>query len=428
MSERAIIAEQSIIGSALISPSSLMNVDLSPEEFLNENYKEIYSVILRMVSEDEVVDVVTVSDSLGKITDKNWLPFIGEMASKTPSTEGRNVKAYANVIREESRIRTAIAAATDLIGNLKKDRDLSSIDSTIKDLMSIDHVGRNYDYSLIDMCKSAADELEKAFDSHLNGKPMGVPTGLTELDTALGGFHKTDLIVIPSRPAMGKTALMLNMALNSGAKCGIISSEQAHEQVGLRCISIEGSVSSHKMRTGDLGDAEWAKIMGSVNNLKGKSLWVNDKSTITIQEIQRKAREWVFKYGIEILFVDYIQRIRTTTKHMNKISQVEEVTVGLKNLAKELGIPVVALAQVNRACESREDKRPHMGDVADASIIEKEADAMIILYRDEVYNEQTMYAGIAELGVVKNRHGPTGTIRTVWRGDYLQFKDIAVAS
>jgi len=427
MSERSIIAEQSIIGSALISSSSLAGIDLSPDEFLNENYRDVYAVILRMISEDEVVDVLTVSDELGKASKKNWLPFIGEMAAKTPSVNNKNVKAYANVVREESRIRIAIAAATDLIESLKEKRDLSCVDSTIKNLMSIESGGRNYDYSIVDMCRSAADELEKAFDAHLNGTPMGVPTGLTELDAALGGFHKTDLIVIPARPAMGKTALMLNLALKSVARCGVISSEQAHGQLGLRCISIEGSVSSHKMRTGDLGDAEWSKIMASVNNLKGKSLWVNDKSSITIQEIQRKAREWVFKYDIEILFVDYIQRIRTGTNHINNIARVEEVTIGLKNLAKELGIPVVALAQVNRACEARDDKRPHMGDVADASIIEKEADAMIILYRDEVYNENSEQAGIAELGVVKNRHGPTGTIRAAWRGEFLQFKNLSEA-
>lgn len=427
MSERSILAEQSIIGSALLAPSVLSGIDLSPVEFSDENYREIYSAIQALTSEDQVVDLVTVTDYLDKRTGKNWLPVLGELASKTPSTATKNAQAYANVVREEARIRIAIDAGMELINTLKSERDLSAVDSAIKTLMAIDGVGKSYDHSAADMCKSAADELEKAFNAHMDGKPMGIPTGLKELDETLGGFHNSDLVVIPARPAMGKTALALNMALGGRAKCGIISSEQGHEQVGLRCISISGSVSSHKMRNGDLGDSDWSKIMAAVGNLKDRTIWVNDKATITIQEIQRKAREWKFKYGIEILFVDYIQRIKTTTQHMNKISQVEEVTTGLKNLAKELDIPVVALAQVNRECEKHENKRPNMGHVADASIIEKEADSMIVLYRDEVYNENSPDKGIAELGILKNRHGPTGCIRVAWRGEFLQFRNLAEA-
>lgn len=424
--DHSIIAEQAVIGSALITPECITGIKLTPEEFLVGNHQEIYAEILRMISFNEVVDVLTVSSNLKRLSGRDWLPLLGEMASKTPSAEHLNVVAYANVIQKEYNVRKAIVTAKELISKIQDNADLSTIDTAIKKLMEISQESKNYDHGVKTMCKSAADELDKAFETHLNGRTMGVTTGLTKLDSFLGGFHKSDLVVIPARPAMGKTALMLNMALNSKSKCGIISSEQASNQLGLRCISIEGSASSSKMRSGDLHDADWARITAGVNNLLGKEIWVNDKPDITIQEIQRKGREWVFKYGIEILFVDYIQRINTSTRHENKIRQVEEVTVGLKNLAKELNIPIVGLAQVNRACEARENSRPHMGDVADASIIEKECDVMIILYRDEVYNqdENSINKGIAELNIAKNRHGPTGTAKVSWRGEYMQFRNL----
>lgn len=424
MSSRSILAEQALLASILQKPSLLSGLDLSEGDFYDESYREIYQTILTMVSEKQAIDIITVSNEMERTTGRQWLPIMAELIQNIPAVSEAGITGYANVAREESRVRTAVSVADNLIASLQETKDLASIDSAIRELMAIGQVGRNYDHTAKDMIRGAVDKLELAFDAHQNGKPMGVPTGLGDLDERLGGFHATDLVVIPARPAMGKTALMINLALGSNAKCGIISSEQGHDQLGLRCISIDGSVSSHNMRTGDLGDADWAKITTATGRLINRDIWVNDKSSITIEEIQRKAREWVFKYNIEILYVDYIQRIRTAKSYPTKQQQVEEVTVGLKNLAKELNIPVIALAQVNRDCEKRGNKRPCMGDVADASIIEKESDSMIILYRDEVYNEDTVDKGIAELDVVKNRHGPTGVIRVVWRADYLQFKSM----
>lgn len=408
----------------MINPSCLVEIELSAEEIENENLREIFSAIQTMSSVNQVIDVVTVSDYLDKITGKYWLPIVGQLAKDTPSIEPKNVKAYSKIIREEHRIKSAIELATGLVSDLQESRDLDSVDSVISDLMALNRVSVDNDTNVKGMCQKAADELEKAFNEHLNGRSMGISTGLTELDNKLGGFHKSDLIVIPARPSMGKTALMLNMALNSKSKCGIISSEQGSTQLGLRCISIQGSVSGSKMRNGDLKDPDWAKIEAGLSNLLNKEIWVNDKPDITIQEIQRKAREWVFKYGIEILYVDYIQRINTATRHESKIRQVEEVTIGLKNLAKELNIPVVALAQVNRECEKGNNRRPNMGHVADASIVEKECDVMIVLYRDEVYDPDSPDKGIAELGVLKNRHGPIGLTRVSWRGEYMQFRNL----
>ncbi len=423
MTTRSLMAEQALIGLILVSPSALANLDLSPGDFLDESHREIYETVLSMSAAGHVINVVTVSAELDRLTGQNWLPVLGDLAKNTVVTDG-SANEYARVAREESRIRTAVGVAENMVFALRETKDLTAVDSAIRELMAIGQNARNYDYTAKDMVRGAVDKLEAAFDAHCNGKPMGIPTGLADLDKSLGGFHKTDLIAVPARPAMGKTALMLNFALGSESRCGIISSEQGHDQLGLRCISIDGSVSSHNMRIGDLEESDWNKITASSARLINKNIWVNDKSNITIEEIQRKAREWVYKYEIEILFVDYIQRIKTTKQFPTKAAQVEEVTVGLKNIAKELDIPVVALAQVNRDCEKRQNKRPHMGDIADASIIEKESDGIIILYRDEVYNEDSPHKGLAEFDVAKNRHGPTGVIRAVWKADYLQFKNM----
>lgn len=237
--------------------------------------------------------------------------------------------------------------------------------------------------------------------------------------------HPEHLYITDDYTVTHNTALLLNLAINSGVPFGIISSEQSHDQMGVRMISISGKVSGNKIRQGTLEEEDWTKLSAGAQTLMRRNFWINDDGTITIDGIRRQARKWFYTHGIKVLFVDYIQRIYPTDKRLPKHEQVAEVTTGLKSLAKELGIPVIALAQVNRECEKRTDRRPSMGDIADASIIEKEADMIMTLYRDEVYNDDTTDKGIAELGICKNRHGPIGVLRAAWQGSYFRFEDLA---
>ena len=237
--------------------------------------------------------------------------------------------------------------------------------------------------------------------------------------------HPDSLYITDGYVVTHNTALMLNLALAAKEPVGIISAEQGHEQMGLRLISIEGSLDSQKLRTGGFYDEEWDTLRKAVRRLTERNIRVNDEPGISISGIIRQARDWKFKYGIKALYVDYLQKIRATDKRMKRHEQVGEVAGLLKNLARELEIPVVALAQVNRECEKRPNKRPLNSDLADASEIEKEADEILFLYRDEVYNPDSPDKGIAEIDISKNRHGPTGTVRCVFVGKFMQFKEIA---
>ena len=238
-----------------------------------------------------------------------------------------------------------------------------------------------------------------------------------------GGFHDTDLIVVGARPAMGKTALLLNFMLNADVSSGFISTEQSSMQVGLRLMCIQGGVNGSKLRSGNFNENDWSAVNSSMAYLSQKNIFIDEETRPTIAEVSRQARRWKQQYGIKALWVDYIQRIEGTDSRAPKVERVEEVVKGLKSLARELELPVVALSQVNRNVDARTDKRPSMGDLSDSSAIEKEADQVIMLYRDEVYNDKTDSPGVAELIIEKNRHGPTNYIRLGWTGENFRFKE-----
>jgi replicative DNA helicase len=271
--------------------------------------------------------------------------------------------------------------------------------------------------------KRAIEIIEEA-DSKKGGV-FGVPSGLTDLDKVLGGFHNSDLYVVGARPAIGKTAMLLNFANAAGVAGGVISAEQPAEQIGLRLIAIDGKVCAHKMRNGDLEEHDFARIALTARNLNQKEIHLYDKSGPTIMEVIRQARKWKMQYDIRILYVDYIQRLKWTDLKIARHEQVGNVVMCLKELARDLNIPIVALAQVNRDVEKRTDKRPNMGDLANSSEIEKEADCIMLLYRDEVYNDQTMDKGVIEIDVAKNRHGPTGWKKFIWQERFMRVENYA---
>jgi replicative DNA helicase len=232
--------------------------------------------------------------------------------------------------------------------------------------------------------------------------------------------------IIAARPAMGKTALLLNMILGAlavpaGHSVGFISAEMPVAQIGTRICCMDGRVNSHKMRTGQLDDEDWARLTAATGRLIGSKLRVFDKSGVSIGEIERLARRWKHEHGLTALYVDYLQRIKGVNPNAERWQQVGDNVMRLKELARELDIPVICLAQVNRACEERGNKRPGMGDIANSSEVEKEADQIMVLYRDEVYDENSTDKGTAEINYVKNRHGPTGVVRVRWQAPFMRF-------
>jgi replicative DNA helicase len=286
--------------------------------------------------------------------------------------------------------------------------------------MDIEVIQKKYSYS---MAEAALAAIEKAQDSAANDGLTGLTTGLKKLDETIGGFQSPDLYVIGARPAMGKTAVIINMMLNNNAPVGFFSTEQPHEQIGLRAISATSQVSARNIRTAKFTDSDMNNMAYAVTKLSSKKVHIFDKGNLKITELMREARRMKFTHNIEAVYVDYIQRIKADSE--NRRLEVAEVVTSLKSLARELKIPVIALAQVNRKVEERADRRPHMGDLLESGVIEQEADVVMLLYRDEVYNENSPDKGIIEILIDKNRHGVTGKIKFAWLAETMQIKDLA---
>lgn len=418
-------AEQEVITSLLMDGSLMSQCDLQPQHFQNWHYQEIFNAMHALAKRNEVIDIITVSQLLEQtVPGTAFLPLMAELLDKSYGS-GRNLRSYVKLIRKDFKLRQIGEIAARLSFEVRENKNADAADKAISELMLLNSGARKHDWTIAETMTSAVKVIEEAFEA--DGL-VGIDTGLKDLNEATGGWHDTDLIVIPARPAMGKTALLLNLALSANCPVGIVSAEQAHEQVGLRMISMEGRLNSQTIRTAKLTDGDWPKLTTAVHNLKDRPIWINDEPNINIIGLIRQARQWKHRYGIKALYVDYVQKIKGSRPGMNATEQATEVVGALKDLAKELGIPVIALAQVNRNVESRPNKRPSMGDIADASAIEKEADIICILYRDEVYDEDSPDKGIAELDIDKNRHGPTGVIRCAFLGHFMRFEELAPKS
>jgi replicative DNA helicase len=274
--------------------------------------------------------------------------------------------------------------------------------------------------------QEAIDEMQRATEGNL----VGVTSGVRDIDDMLGGFHDGDLVVIGARPAMGKTAFMLNLAASANCPVGMISGEQGRAQIGMRLMAINGSLSLHKMRTGALTNDEWSRVSSTMARMRERPVWVFDKPAPTIDEIVQQARAWKFDQNIGILMVDYLQKIRGGNGESFRL-QVGDIAAQLKDVGRELKIPVIALAQVKREVENRTmgddglGRMPHMSDLAESGVIEMEADVIATLYRPEVYDDSPQFQGLAYFNVDKNRHGPVGHKVLSWRGEFLKFSDLA---
>lgn len=412
-------AEHGLIGCILEDNAVAVDLDIHPAEFLNRQAARIYAAASGMIKRGEVVDVFTLADELKRTSAQDWLPALASMAAGVVYSS--HAKDYAKAIRRRFHERKAITIANELIEDIRTN-GLQAIDAAIVDLMAMTTAKRDTVKTMREAAREAVALLNEINES---GGLVGVTTGFTDLDRMLGGYHKTDLIIVGARPAMGKTAFMLNQVLSHRVPTGVFTTEQPAVQMALRAMSITGSVDSTKLRTANLDDHDYSGISAAAGMLRDAPIYFDEQAQPTIAELQRQARRWRHENGIEVLHVDYVQRIKATDTRAPKHERVEEVVVGLKTLAKELDIPVVALAQVNRSVDTRPDKRPGMADLKDSGAIEQEADVVAMLYRDEVYDENSMDKGVAEVNIEKNRHGPIGTVKLAWSGNFMRFDNLA---
>jgi len=412
------IVESATLGAIIINNTLLSEIDLTPEIFCFENNKLIFESMLRLYKDRSPIDLLTLEQDLQHRKNVDYFTYLADLCHNTPSAV--NGKDYAKKVKEFWKVREVRRISFEL-NESNSIHGFDCVDRAIRELMQLNTTSKVYNYHISEALNTAITELEKAVKSE--GKHTGLPTGIEELDKITGGMHKTDLIVVGARPAMGKTALLLNLMSRDESICsGICSSEQGHSQIGSRFLSIHGSVNGARMRAGELDDEEWSKLGNAVGLLKDRNIWINDKPGMSIADIERQARKWRHENQINALGVDYLQKIKHEDMRMPTHERIGDITMRLKDLAKELDLPVVALAQVNRKVEERSDKRPGMSDIKDSGIIEQEADQIMTVYREQVYDENADPL-MCEIGLKKNRHGPIGTIRVVWQGKYMQFNN-----
>jgi replicative DNA helicase len=422
-------AEQAVLGGLMLAPQALARVNLAEADFIRRDHQAIYRAICELDRKSQPFDAVTLGEwfeSKGLSEQVQGGAYLIELASTTPSAA--NISAYAGIVRDKSVLRAAIEAAGELLDssyNPNRRESSEIIDSAIGALMALAKQENRHEHTLTNAVTDAFADMQSAWQS--GGQIRGIPTGFKRMDKRLGGFHGGDLIVIGARPAMGKTALLINLAeyaAEQGHCVGMISGEQSAMQVGQRVIARTSGVAAEKMRSGDLEDEEWPRLNNAIVQIKKQSFFIYDRSAPTLDEVRRTLRQWKHEHGMKAAYIDYAQRIRVP-KASNRVDEVSEVARGLKEIARDLDVPVIALSQVIKGVDSREDKRPGMSDLANSDDLVREADVIAMLYRDEVYREDSNLKGVAELNVEKNRHGPCGQFQLAWLAETMRFGDLA---
>jgi replicative DNA helicase len=429
-------AEQAVLGSLLIDPDAILKVAnfLRPEDFFRERHSWLYDVMLALHERREPLDFVTVVDELerrGQIEELGGPAYVTDLIGSTPTSI--NVDFYARIVERTALLRRLIGAAGE-IASLAYDES-QEVDEVIdraetlifgvsearihRDLMPIRAIMGNV-VDRIDFLTRNRDTL------------MGVPTGFTLLDRLLGGLQKSDLIILAARPAMGKTSLALNVALNAAkrymARVAIFSLEMSNEQLAQRLLSTETGIDSHRLRLGNVHEEEWPILLEAANVLAGANIFIDDTPAASVNEIRTKCRRLYAEHGLDLVLIDYMQLMsgQGNGRGENRQQEISYISRSLKSLARELNVPVIALSQLSRAVESRTDKRPMLSDLRESGSIEQDADVVLFIYRDDYYNEDSEQQNIADVIVAKHRHGSTGSVSLFFRKELTQFRDLEI--
>lgn len=418
--ELAIQYETQTLGAFMHKPELIDQTILTPEDFAQPAIRLAFQSMKEVSASSTPVDVITVAEALEKSTGKNYLPILADAMQNCVSPN--NAKTYARQVKERSIARKAMEISKNLARRMSDGP--AAIDDAIAQLMELNAGKANHECSLKVAVKDAINRVDYLHEN--DGVIPGVSTGLVEIDNITGGFQPGDLYIVAGRPSMGKTAMMLNMTLSADVPCGIFSAEQPRLQIGSRMLAIRGEINAARLRNGALQDSEWPKLTSAVSQLHGLPIRIYDRPAPTILDLVRQARVWRHHYGIQILFVDYLQRIGGMDRRASRTERVGQVAMGLKELARTLDIPVVALAQISRKVEERPNKRPTMSDLKDSGEIEQEADTIMTIYRDEVYNHDTTSPGVAEIDLPKNRHGPVGMAEVDWQAWCMRFNNLSM--
>ncbi len=426
-------AEQAVLGSMLTDKDAVISAieKLKVDSFYRDDNKIIYESILNLYNRAEPIDIITVKDelaSLGKFEQVGGLEYLAGLPDKVPTTA--NVEKYIKIVEEKAVLRNLIKTANEIIElgydpTEEVDHIMDSAEKKIFDIMQ-DKSQKGYT-PIKDVLVDSFTQLEELYNrkQHITG----VPTGFTELDYKTAGLHPSDLVLIAARPAMGKSAFALNIAANAALKANVpvvvFSLEMSKEQMVNRILCSEAMVDSNKVRTGKLDEEDWEKLAGSIGPLSEAEIYIDDTPGISVMEIRAKCRKLKLEKNIGLVVIDYLQLVQGTNKRGGSREQeISEISRSLKMLAKEIGVPVIALSQLSRAVEQRPDHRPMLSDLRESGAIEQDADIVMFLYRDDYYNQESEKKDIAEVIIAKHRGGSTGTVELLWLGNYTKFVNL----
>ena len=404
---------------------------LKPEDFYREDNKIIYEAILNLYNRAEPVDIITLKTELQtmkQLEAVGGLEYIAELPDKVPTTA--NVEQYIKIVEEKSSLRALIKTANELI-TLGYDQTLEVediLDSAEKRIFDVIQNRNQKGYTSIkDILVDSFTQLEQLYNQkqHITG----VPTGFADLDYITAGLHPSDLVIVAARPAMGKSAFALNIATNAAVRANtpvaIFSLEMSKEQMTNRILCSEAMVDSNKVRTGKIEDDDWTKLAEASGTLSTSQIFIDDTPGISIMEIRAKCRKLKLEKNIGLVVIDYIQLVQASNKkNASREQEISEISRSLKILAKEIGVPVIALSQLSRSVEQRPDHRPMLSDLRESGAIEQDADIVMFLYRDDYYNEDSEKKNIAEVILAKHRAGGTGTVELAWLGSYTKFANL----
>ena len=426
-------AEQSVIGAMIMDREAIVVASeiILPEDFYNKQYGVLFEAMVELNDEGKPVDLVTLQDRLKEKDvppEVSSLEFIRDLITAVPTSA--NIKYYANIVAEKSTLRRLIRlneeiANTCYVGKDSLEDILADTEKRVFDLVQRRNTGEFVPIRQIVM--DAMDTIEKA--SHNKGNVTGVATGFLDLDYKTAGMQPSDLILIAARPSMGKTAFVLNIAeyvaFKQDRTVAVFSLEMSKEQLVNRLFAMESKVDSQRIRTGQLTDEDWEKLIESAGVIGKSKLIIDDTPGISIPELRSKCRKYKLEHDLQMVIIDYLQLMsgsgRSTDSRQQEISDISH---SLKALARELKVPVIALSQLSRAVEQRPDHRPMLSDLRESGAIEQDADVVMFIYRDDYYNKDSDRKGIAEIIIAKQRNGPIGTVELVWLPDYTKFANL----
>ena len=431
----SIQAEQSVLGGLLLDNQSWDQVAdrVSELDFYRREHQLIFNAIASLTDRAQPLDVLTLSEELERaklLEESGGKAYLGNLAMETPSAA--NIRAYADIVREHSVLRQLIRVGTEIAdsGFNPKGRNsielLDQAESRVFEIAEQGMRGKGGFQDIKTLLTRAVDRIETLYGQ--DDPLTGLSTGFTDLDRMTSGLQPADLVVVAGRPSMGKTTLAMNMAenvaINSGKPVAVFSMEMPGESLAMRMISSLGRINQHRVRTGRLEDDEWPRLTSAVSILSEAKLHVDDTAALNPIEVRARSRRLMREHGeLGLVVIDYLQLMQAPSLVENRTNEISLISRSLKALAKELNVPVVALSQLNRSLESRTNKRPIMSDLRESGAIEQDADLVIFIYRDEVYNEDSPDKGIAEIIIGKQRNGPIGTTRLTFLGEYTKFEN-----